>query len=199
MEVRLISVKAIEPNKGQVDGLPQNPRFIRDERYEALKKSIQDYPEGLSLRELIVYPYGKKYVVVGGNMRLRACKELGYETMPCKVLDTDTPPDELRRIAIMDNVSFGQNDWDILGNEYDEQELADFGMELDWLTNAVPEPPDPSPDPFPHDPEPEPAASPKNDAIVVQITFDTEDDRDRFVQAYGDVISGDYNAHLSKY
>ena len=129
-EIRTIPIKQLEVNKGQIEGLPQNPRFIRDHRYEALKKSIADAPEMLSLRELLVMPHGKKFVVVGGNMRLRACKDLGYEEVPCKVLDKDTPVEKLREYAIKDNNGFGEDDWDILANEWDEVELLDWGMEL---------------------------------------------------------------------
>ena len=73
-----VPVSKLEMNKGQLQGLPKNPRFFRDNRYEAMKKSIEDSPEMLQLRELIVYPYNDKYIVVCGNLRLRACKELGY-------------------------------------------------------------------------------------------------------------------------
>lgn len=129
-ETMTIPIKQLEVNKGQIEGLPQNPRFIRDQRYEALKKSIQDAPEMLSLRELLVMPHGRKYVIVGGNMRLRACKDLGYEEVPCKVLDKDTPVEKLREYAIKDNNGFGEDDWDILANEWDEVELQEWGMEI---------------------------------------------------------------------
>ncbi len=92
METRNINTSFLLLNSGQIEGLPKNPRFIRDERFNALKKSIGDAPEMLSLRELIVYPFNGKYVVIGGNMRLRACKDLGYKELPCKILDVDTLP-----------------------------------------------------------------------------------------------------------
>lgn len=130
VETKNIDIKKLEVNKGQIEGLPKNPRFIRDERYEALKKSISDAPEMLSLRELIVYPFNNKFVVVGGNMRLRACKDLGHKEIPCKVLDAGTPVEKLREYTIKDNNGFGQDDFDLLANEWDVDELTDWGMEL---------------------------------------------------------------------
>ena len=125
-----ISVTLLDYNKGQVEGLPKNPRFFRDYRYEALKRSITDCPEMLELRELIVFPYGGRYVTVCGNLRLRACRELGYTELPCKVLTPDTPAAKLREYASKDNVSYGENDMDILRNEWDTGELQDWGVEL---------------------------------------------------------------------
>lgn len=130
-EQKNIPVKLLEVNKGQIEGLPQNPRFIRDARYEALKQSIVDAPEMLELRELIVVEHEKKYVVIGGNMRLRACIDLGYKEVPCKVLPADTPVEKLREYAIKDNNEFGQDDWDILANEWDEEELGRWGIEFE--------------------------------------------------------------------
>ena len=110
--------------------MPKNPRQIKDKRFKALKKSIEDAPEMLNLRELIVYPHGGKFVAVCGNMRLRACRELGYKELPCKVLDEDTPPEKLREYAIKDNVPFGEDDMDAFANEWDMAELENWGMEL---------------------------------------------------------------------
>ena len=69
-------------------------------------------------------------------MRLRACKELGMETVPCKVLPADTPVAKLREYAIKDNNGFGEDDWDILANEWNAEELQEWGMELpmDWVS-----------------------------------------------------------------
>lgn len=125
-----IHIRDLEVNKGQIEGLPKNPRFIRDDRFEALKKSIEDAPEMLALRELLVYPNDGKYVIIAGNMRFRACKDLGYKEIPCKVLDEDTPVEKLREYTIKDNVAFGSDDWDILANEWDAVELGDWGMEI---------------------------------------------------------------------
>lgn len=140
-----LKVDLLEYNEGQLSfideatnkqvGLPRNPRFIRDTRFEALKKSIEDAPEMLDLREILVYTLsgvkGKngKYVVIGGNMRLRACKEIGYTEVPCKILDINTPMEKLREYAIKDNEAFGQNDFDILANEWDSDELLAWGMD----------------------------------------------------------------------
>ncbi len=126
-----IHIALLDYNKGQLKGLPKNPRFFRDYRYEAMKKSIEESPEMLELRELIVFPYDNgRYIVVCGNLRLRACRELGYTELPCKVLDAKTKPKKLREYATKDNVSFGETDMDILTNEWDKSELQDWGIEF---------------------------------------------------------------------
>lgn len=134
MEIKTIKIKDLATNDGQIEGLPKNPRQIRDHRYEKLKKSIEDAPEMLNLRELLVYPHGGKFVIIGGNMRYRACKELGYKELPCKVLDAETPVEKLRQYAIKDNENFGEYDWDVVANEWDTAEMEDWGVELptDW-------------------------------------------------------------------
>ena len=73
----MLRISKLEANKGQIDGLPKNPRTIKDEKFKKLVKSIEENPEMTSLREMLVYPNEGKYVVVGGNMRLKAMKELG--------------------------------------------------------------------------------------------------------------------------
>jgi len=125
-----IQISKLINNNGQIEGLPKNPRIIKDYRFEKLKKSIQDDPEMLTLRECIVMPYDKKYIVICGNMRLKACIDLGYKEVPCKILDIDTPVEKLRAYTIKDNVGFGDDDHDLLANEWDIEELKDFGLEL---------------------------------------------------------------------
>lgn len=127
-EIRYIAIKDIEANRGQIDGLPKNPRSIKDERFKALKKSIEDAPEMLALRELLVFPHNGKFVVIGGNMRLKACKDLGYKELPCKVIDENTPVEKLREYTIKDNIGFGDDDWDLLKTEWDRLEVEDWGM-----------------------------------------------------------------------
>ena len=127
----IIQVCLLDFNKGQLTGLPKNPRFFRDYRFEAMKKSIQDSPEMLELRELIVFPYNDgRYIVVCGNLRLRACKELGYKELPCKILAPDTPVKKLREYATKDNVNFGENDLDVMENQWNKSELQDWGIEF---------------------------------------------------------------------
>ena len=90
IQSQLLPLSQIEPNKGQIEGLPKNPRLIRDDKYRKLKASIQENPEMLALRELLVFRHGKKYVIIGGNMRFQALKELGYEETLCKVIPEGT-------------------------------------------------------------------------------------------------------------
>lgn len=71
-----IPLSDIEVNRGQIPGLPGNPRFIRDEKYKKLVNSLQENPEMTALRELLVYLHKGKYIIIGGNMRYRAMKEL---------------------------------------------------------------------------------------------------------------------------
>ncbi len=125
-----IELSKLEVNKGQIEGLPKNPRHIKSEKYEKLKKSIEDNPEMLGMREVLVYPHGSKYVIIGGNMRFQACKELQFETVPCKVLSKDTTAEQLRAITIKDNVGFGEHDWELLANEWDSVELEEWGLEV---------------------------------------------------------------------
>lgn len=125
-----IELSKLEVNKGQIEGLPKNPRLIKDAKFEKLKKSIEDNPEMLGMREVLVYPHGSKYVIIGGNMRFQACKELGFVTVPCKILDKDMTAEQLRAITIKDNVGFGEHDWELLANEWDSVELEEWGLEV---------------------------------------------------------------------
>lgn len=132
---QLIPIGKLELNSGQLQGLPKNPRYIKDERYEALKKSIGDAPEMLEARMLLVYPLDNgNFIVLGGNMRLRVCKELGFTELPCFVFKKETPVEKLKEYVIKDNVEFGNIDWDSLANDdWDVGELGDWGMDTSFL------------------------------------------------------------------
>lgn len=128
-----LSLSHIEPNNGQLKGLPKNPRFIRDSRFQDLKNSIQNDPDFLEYRELLVYPLSNdKYIVIGGNMRLRAMQELGISECPVKIIDPATPIEKLREIVIKDNNSYGRFDWDVLANDFEYIEVKNAGVELHW-------------------------------------------------------------------
>lgn len=140
IETRDIAIRSLRPNSGEVEGLPRNPRKISKKNLEKLKKSVQDAPEMLRLRELIVVPHGEGYVVIAGNQRLEAAKAVGMETLTCKVLPADTDPAKLREYAIKDNLPFGEDDWDVIASDWDTEELKEWGMEIkdDWEVDETP-------------------------------------------------------------
>ena len=107
----------------------KNPRLIRDDKFRKLVYSIRDFPRMMELRPIIV---NKEMVVLGGNMRLRACRELGFKEIPdswVKVADTLSEEEE-RRFIIEDNVGFGEWDWDMIANEWDADTLKDWGLDV---------------------------------------------------------------------
>jgi hypothetical protein len=129
VETRQIDIKQISPNRGQVPGLPKNPRFIKDASFDRMVKSIQDNPEMLYLRELLVYPYDGKFVIIGGEMRFRAMKHLDFKECPCKIIPKETSPAQLRAYVLKDNSSFGE--WDVEElKEYDDTLLVDCEIEV---------------------------------------------------------------------
>jgi len=132
MEAEKIDLKKIKYNTGQLEGVPKNPRFIKDARFENLKNSITTYPEMLSLREIVVVKKDNGYVCICGNQRLRACRELGIKELFCKVLDADTNPKELRAFTLIDNELYGETDFDILSDwKGFELDFEGIGIEFD--------------------------------------------------------------------
>lgn len=134
-----IKISLLENNTGQIEGLPANPRFIKDDKFELLKKSLTNDPEMLELRELIVIPHGKKFVVIAGNMRLRAAKDLGYKELPCKVVPVNTDAKTLRAITLKDNISYGSHDHDLLSSEWDHVELLEWGLDIPDISDETEE------------------------------------------------------------
>lgn len=128
METRRIKLTDLVLNEGQVTGLPTNPRQWTRAELENLKKSLQETPELLEARGILVYPWEGKYLVLGGNMRLSALKALKAKDAPCIVFPEDTPIDKLKEVVIKDNGSFGEWDYDLLANEWDSLPLADWGV-----------------------------------------------------------------------
>lgn len=126
----IIKLSDIEVNRGQIEGLPANPRFIRDEKYKKLVNSLQENPEMTALRELLVFEQSGKFVIIGGNMRYRAMKELGYTQAICKVIPPSAPIEALKAYIIKDNSGYGEWDLDLLANEWDAGQLEDWGIDL---------------------------------------------------------------------
>ena len=133
----MLPLSAIEPNEGQLEGLPSNPRNITREKLALLKKSVQEHPDMLSLRGLLVYQLENgHYIAIGGNMRLKAMQELGYTEAPCVIVPKETPIEEIKAYSIIDNNGFGKWDWDMLANEWDENQLTDWGVDLPIFDGA---------------------------------------------------------------
>ena len=130
MEISKVKISALKSNIGQIEGLPKNPRLVKDDKFEKLKKSLTDDPEMLELREVIAYDNNGELVVICGNMRLKALKELGVKEVATKILPVNTDVAKLKAYTIKDNVGFGEHDWDMLANEWDAEKLNDWGLEL---------------------------------------------------------------------
>lgn len=139
MQHKSINIKLLESNTGQIKGLPKNPRFIRDEKYRKLVQSIKDDPELLTAMPLVVIPKGRKFVTLAGNMRLRACGELQWQEVPCVIVSPKTSLEKLKAYVLKTNIAYGEHDWDLLANEWSDEPLTDWGMNLpkDWLSDEL--------------------------------------------------------------
>lgn len=119
--------------KVQIDRIkanPKNPRILKDSKYNTLKKSLEDFPEMLEKRPLVVFTdKDNKYVVLGGNMRYKVAKELGFKELPI-ILADDWTEEQKTQFLIKDNVNYGDWDWDALANEWDSLELKDWGVDI---------------------------------------------------------------------
>ena len=114
----------------QIKVNPKNPRILKDEKFFKLKKSLEDFPEMLEKRPLVVFTdKDGKYVVLGGNMRLKVANELGFKELPI-ILADDWTEEQKAQFLIKDNVSYGDWDWDLLANEWDVELLNDWGIDI---------------------------------------------------------------------
>lgn len=125
MNIIDVKITEIKPNA-------ENPRIIKDDKFKKLVQSIKDFPEMLKLRPIVV---NDDMIVLGGNMRLKACKEAGLKEVPI-IKASDLSEDQQREFIIKDNVGFGEWDWDILANEWDVDALAEWGLDLPFDTNV---------------------------------------------------------------
>lgn len=111
---------------GKVKGNESNPRYIKEDRFKKLVKSIKEFPEMLKLRPIVV---NEDMIVLGGNMRLKACVEAGIKEV--YILKAEGLSEEQQKeFVIKDNLSFGEWDWDVLGNEWDNTSIVSWGLDV---------------------------------------------------------------------
>ena len=124
-----INLKKLVFNTGQIEGVPRNPRDWTKEDVSRLAASIVETPELFEARPLLVVPRGERFVVIGGNMRLAAARELAMYAPPCYEIQ-DRSVDNLKQMAIKDNVSFGEWDTDLLDKEWSACPLKEWGVTI---------------------------------------------------------------------
>lgn len=122
MQKQTIKISTIKSN-------PNNPRVIKDEKFEKLLKSIMEFPKMMELRPIIV---DENNIVLGGNMRLKALKQLGYKEIPDNWVkkSSDLTEEEKKAFIVKDNVGFGDWDWANLNTEWDSKKLEEWGLEI---------------------------------------------------------------------
>jgi ParB-like chromosome segregation protein Spo0J len=119
MKIDKVSISTVKAN-------PNNPRVIKDDKFRKLVQSIKDFPEMLEIRPIVV---NQDMIVLGGNMRLKACKEAGLKEVPIIHADNLTE-EQQREFIIKDNVSGGEWDWELLANEWDTELLDEWGLDV---------------------------------------------------------------------
>ena len=157
-----IDTERLEYNVGQLCGVSRNPRWLKDNEHDTLKKSLIGSPELLEYKPLMVYPLENgNYITICGNMRLLLANELRldghseFDTIPCFILKDDTPIEKIKEYAIKDNVQAGNWDWDELAyGEWEVEDLDDWGVNTSFLNAG------------------------ESDADTLDGLFDTEDDKE---------------------
>lgn len=128
MNIQKVKISEVKSN-------PNNPRIIKDDKFAKLVRSIKEFPKMLEIRPIVV---NSDMVVLGGNMRLKACKEAGLKEVHI-IAAEELTPEEQKQFIIKDNVGFGEWDWDMLANEWDAEQLDDWGLtvwNVDDMSNA---------------------------------------------------------------
>ena len=125
LNTEIVQINRITPN-------PSNPRVIKDEKFKKLVQSIKDFPQMLEIRPIVV---NDDMVVLGGNMRLRACQDAGLKEIPIIKASTLTP-EQQKEFIIKDNVGFGEWDWAMLANDFDIEQLEDWGLDVPGITTV---------------------------------------------------------------
>ncbi len=148
MNIQKVKINAIKSN-------PNNPRLIKDDKFHKLVKSIKEFPQMLELRPIVV---NDEMVILGGNMRHKACIEAGLKEVTI-VKASKLTEEQQKEFIIKDNVGFGEWDWDVLANEWDAESLEEWGLDLPILMN------EPSLD--------ELIGEEKNKPATMKITFDS--------------------------
>jgi hypothetical protein len=157
---------------------PNNPRQIRGEKLDLLKKSVTEFDKMMSLRPIIV---DENNVVLGGNMRLAAIKALGMKEVPDEWVKRadDLTEAEKREFIIKDNAGFGEWDWDVIANEWTDEPLADWGLDVPGVNDPYEE----------WQGMPEFNQEDKTAFQSVHIHFKTEDDRNTFAELIKQTIT----------
>ncbi len=119
MKTKTVKISDIKTN-------PNNPRLIKDDKFHKLVKSIKEFPKMLEIRPIVV---NSDMIVLGGNMRLKACKEAGLKEIPIIFAD-DLTEEQQKEFIIKDNVGFGEWDWDMIANEWESELLEEWGIDL---------------------------------------------------------------------
>ena len=119
MEAKKIKISEIKLN-------PNNPRLIKDDKFAKLVKSVKEFPEMLDIRPIVV---NSDMIILGGNMRFRACKEAGLKEIPVIIAEGLTEQQQ-KEFLIKDNVSGGEWDWNMLANEWESEELTEWGLDI---------------------------------------------------------------------
>ena len=125
--MKLTPIKDIKPN-------PNNPRVIKDDKFAKLVQSLKELPEMATVRPVVV---NSDMIVLGGNMRLKAMKEAGWKEVPVEIVDWDE--EKQRQFIIKDNVGFGEWDWEMLANEWDAEQLEEWGLDIPTFEEEVKE------------------------------------------------------------
>ena len=124
MQVKKVKISDVKTN-------PKNPRLIKDDKFKKLVKSIQEFPQMLELRPIVI---DENNIVLGGNMRLKACIEIGLKEIFI-VKAEDLTEEQKDEFIVKDNVGFGEWDWDLLANEWDTEKLDEWGLNIPNFEN----------------------------------------------------------------
>ena len=147
--IKEINIKEIKSN-------PNNPRVLKDDKFKKLVQSLKDFPEMANVRPIVV---NTDMIVLGGNMRLRAMQEAGWKKAPVQIVDWSI--EKQNEFIIKDNVGFGEWDWDAIANEWNTEDLTEWGLDLPLFDS------EPSLD--------ELIGEEKNKPATMKITFETPD------------------------
>lgn len=186
IEFTTLPLAALQPNKGQIPGLPTNPRQWTKEDIDKIAKSLEETPELFEARPIIVYPYGGKYVILGGNLRYEGSRRNldPLDKVPVAILPEDTSIDKMKEIVLKDNGVFGKFDWDAIANYWDDVPLLEWGVPA-WDTEAKED-------------SGEPAGGDKEKGYWVRLSFDDEREYPRFVSEELPRLEGGYSVTITK-